>query len=213
LKFQLLSKRNHKVGLLDLDLRGPSAHLVLGAEDVSPKEEKGVVPPEVQGIKFMSAVYYSEHKPTFLRGAEISNSIRELLAITRWGSLDYLLIDMPPGTGEEILDVIRFIKKSEFLVITTSSRMALETVKKLLRMLEELDIPIAGIIENMKTAESPSVEKQIGEFKAPFLGQVRYDRCVEDSIGDVNKLLETNFAKDVENILDARILRLSPDCR
>jgi len=202
----LLSRRGREVGLLDLDLHGPSTHLVLGAGDVSPREEKGVVPPEVHGVKFMSVVYYSRHNPAFLRGEEISNAILELLAITRWGSLDYLLIDMPPGTGEEILDVIRLMgRSSKFLVVTTPSKMALETVRKLLRMLEELGVQVLGIIENMRTPRSPPVEEGLKEFEIPLLGRVRYDGDVEDSIGDVDKLLKTNFAKDVENALNSWI--------
>jgi len=110
-----LSKKGFKIGLLDLDLYGPSSHIILGVKDVFPKEEKGIIPPNVHGINFMSIVYFTEDKPSPFRGIDISNIIIELLAITQWGSLDFLIIDMPPGMGDETLDVIRLIKKSEFL--------------------------------------------------------------------------------------------------
>ena len=93
-----LSKRGYKVGLLDLDLYGPSSHIILGVDDYGfPEEEKGIIPPKISGINFMSIVYFTEDKPSPFRGIDISNIIIELLAITQWGELDYLIIDMPPG--------------------------------------------------------------------------------------------------------------------
>ncbi len=127
-----LSKKGYKVGLLDLDIYGPSSHIILGINDFSfPKEEKGILPHEVSGIKFMSIVYFSQDKPAPLRGTDITNVIIELLAITLWEELDYLIIDMPPGIGDETLDVIHLIKKSEFVVISTPSKVALGAVDKL----------------------------------------------------------------------------------
>ena len=120
-----LSRKGYKTGLMDLDLYGPSSHIILGVKDVYPQEEKGIVPPEVHGIRFMSIVYYTDDKPSPFRGTDISNIIIELLAITQWGSLDFLIIDMPPGIGDETLDVIRFIKDSKFLVVTTPSKVCL----------------------------------------------------------------------------------------
>ncbi|GAG44776.1 unnamed protein product, partial [marine sediment metagenome] len=117
---------------LDLDLYGPSSHIILGMNDFNfPKEDKGIIPPKINGINFMSIVYFSEDKPSPFRGVDITNIIIELLAITQWGELDYLIIDMPPGIGNEVLDVIRYIKKSEFLVVSTPSKVAMGTVGKL----------------------------------------------------------------------------------
>jgi ATP-binding protein involved in chromosome partitioning len=198
----LLSKRGHKVGLLDLDVHGPSIHLIFGLKNARPIEDRGLVPPKVHGIELMSTVFFTRDRPVFLRGADTSNSVRELLALTRWGSLDCLLIDMPPGMGEETLDVIGLMKRAEFLVITTPSKMALASVKKLLRMLKELEVPIIGAIENMRTSRAAfSTEKQMKELEVPFLGQVRYDRSVDNAVGDVSKLLKTKFARDVKDLL------------
>jgi ATP-binding protein involved in chromosome partitioning len=147
----------------------------------------------------MSIIYYTEDKPSPLRGADVSNAIIELLAITRWGSLDFLIIDLPPGIGDETLDVIRFMK-SEFLVVTTPSKVVVETVKKLLALLKELKIPIIGVIENMKIADSSLIERQMNALEVPFLGEIWFDKKLEDSIGDVNKLLRTDFAKNMKKI-------------
>ncbi|MCK5023812.1 MAG: P-loop NTPase, partial [Candidatus Aenigmarchaeota archaeon] len=103
----MLSKAGHKVGLLDLDFSSPSTHVILGIEDLYPVEEKGIIPPEIYGIKYMSIIYYTGDNPSPLRGGDISNAIIELLAITRWEELDFLVIDMPPGIGDIALDTIR----------------------------------------------------------------------------------------------------------
>jgi len=146
-----LSKKGYKVGLLDLDLYGPSSHIILGVNDFGfPEEEKGILPHDISGIKFMSIVYFSQDKPAPLRGIDITNVIIELLAITIWGGLDYLIIDMPPGIGDETLDVIHLVKKSEFIVVSTPSKVALGAVDKLLNILKELKLPILGIVEKTK---------------------------------------------------------------
>jgi ATP-binding protein involved in chromosome partitioning len=197
-----LSRLGYKVGLLDLDLSAPSAHVILGIEEgVYPKEEKGIVPPEVHGIAFMSIVYFTGNEPAPLRGTDISNAMLELLAITQWGFLDFLIVDMPPGIGDAAMDVIRWLKRAEFLVMTTGSRVALETVKKVIKMLAELNVPIIGVIENMKMKESSSVKEELKEFNVPLLGAIEFDMNLEDSIGDANALLDGDVAARLKEIV------------
>lgn len=196
-----LAEKGHTVGLLDLDLYGPSSHIILGVKDVFPEEEKGIVPPMVHGVKFMSIVYFTEDKPSVFRGIDITNIIIELLTITQWGTLDYLIIDMPPSIGDETLDVIRFVKKSEFLVVTTPSKVALGAVSKLLRILKELKIPIIGVLENMKMTEKSIVEDAVAEMEVPFIGSIFFDENLEDAIGDGNLLLKTKFMEELDNNL------------
>ena len=197
-----LSKKGFKVGLLDLDLYGPSSHIILGVSDIFPKEEKGIIPPNVHGINFMSIVYFTEDKPSPFRGIDISNMIVELLAITQWGSLDFLIIDMPPGIGDETLDVIRLIKKSEFLVVSTPSKVSLGTVIKLLRILKELKIPIIGVMENMSMTRSSFIKNEIDVMKLPYLGRISFDNALEKSIGKPDKLLKSDFMGDLDDLLD-----------
>jgi ATP-binding protein involved in chromosome partitioning len=195
-----LIKSDYKVGLLDLDLCGPSAHIILGIKGIYPKEKKGIVPPEVYGIKFMSIVHYTNDKPLALRGIDISNGIIELLTITQWGSLDFLIIDMPPGIGDVTLDIIRLIKRIEFLIVATKSKVVLETVKKLLKILVELKIPIIGIIENMKFTESLYFKEEARGFSTPLLGSIAFDSDLEDAVGDIEQLIKTKFYKGIEEI-------------
>lgn len=198
-----LAKKGYKVGLLDLDLYGPSSHIILGVKKQGfPEEEKGIIPPKINDINFMSIVYFTDDKPSAFRGIDISNIIIELLAITQWGELDYLIIDMPPGIGDETLDVIRLVKRSEFLVVSTPSKVAMGTVSKLLSILKELKLPVIGVIENMKMTESNFVENRISKMHLPYLNSISFDHSLEESIGKPDKLLDTGFMKDLDKTVE-----------
>jgi len=195
-----LARRGYEVGLFDLDFTSPSTHVILGVEGLQPREEKGIIPPQVYGLKYMSIVYYSGEYVSPLRGADVSNALIELLAITRWDNLDFLIVDMPPGISDATLDVIRLVKRIEFVVITTPSRLAFETVRKLISLLSELGIPIMGVIENMKMKESRFIQQQIEGRGIKFWGDIPFDTELEEAIGDVNKLLATQFSKKLGEI-------------
>lgn len=196
-----LSRLGFRVGLLDLDLSAPSTHVILGTEGLYPEEEKGLVPPVIHGIEFMSIVYFTGDNPVPLRGIDVSNAMLELIAVTRWGSLDFLIVDMPPGIGDATMDVIRWMKRAEFLVMATASKVALETVKKLIKMLRVLNVPIIGVIENMKRGDSRLVTVGLKEFDVPFLAVIPFDEKIEDSIGDVNNLLKSDFAAKMKELV------------
>jgi len=204
-----LTKKGYEVGLFDLDFTSPSTHIILGIKGVRPKEDKGIVPPVVNGLEYMSIVYYSGDYASPLRGADVSNALIELLSITRWGKLDFLVIDMPPGIGDATLDLIRLIKNIEFLVVTTSSQLAFETVRKLVKLLKELKVPVAGVVENMKMGDSKNIQQQTRKLGLIFLGEIPYDTQVEEAIGNKNRLASTVFAKKVEEIA-SKIRRLIP---
>ena len=193
----LLSEFGCRVGLLDLDFCGPSAHIILGIRDVFPKEEKGIVPPEVHGVRFLSMVYYAGTEPSPLRGTDISNAIIELLAITQWGKLDFLIIDMPPGMGDTVLDVMRLVKRAEFLIISTPSRTALGTVRKTLQMLKEQKSNILGVIENMKHKGSSINTSWPRDFGVPLMGEIGFDSSLDDATGNPGKILKTQFSQDL----------------
>lgn len=195
-----LANRGFDVGLFDLDFTSPSTHIILGAGDIKPKEEKGIVPPKLQGLRYMSIVYYTGDYATPLRGEDVSNALIELLAITRWEKLDYLVIDMPPGIGDATLDLIRLIRKLRFLIVTTPSQLAFETVKKLVSLLRSLEVLVVGVVENMKMKETDFVKEQVSKLGLSLLGEIQYDHEVEECIGKVEELLKTKFAEKVEKI-------------
>jgi ATP-binding protein involved in chromosome partitioning len=201
----VLARRGCKVGLFDLDFTSPSTHLILGVKDVQPREEKGLVPPVVKGLAYMSLVYFSGDQAAPLRGADVSNALIELLSVTRWGELDFLVIDMPPGIGDAVLDLMRLVERIEFLIVTTSSRLAFETVKKQVRLLQDLKFPIIGVVENMKMAGARGIEEETKKVGVKFLAEIPYDPKVEEAIGDVTKLRGTAIAKRIRHVAASNI--------
>ncbi len=175
-----LVKKGCRVGLFDLDFTSPSTHVILGVKNVQPTEDKGLLPPTVEGMQYMSLVYYSGNQAAPLRGADTSNALIELLAVTIWNELDYLVIDTPPGIGDAMLDLIKLVPRIEFLVVTTPSQLAFETVKKQLLLLQELKIPVLGVVENMKMTESNGIQQKTEAMGIRFLIEIPYDPSVED---------------------------------
>ena len=199
-----LAKEGCRVGLFDLDFTGPSTHIILGlTKDVKLIEDKGIVPATVEGLEYMSLVYFVGDKATPLRGADVSNALIELLSITQWGTLDFLIIDMPPGIGDPVLDLVRLVERIEFLIVTTPSLLAFEVVKKQAELLCELKMPIVGIVENMKRDNSDAIQLKAQTLGLRYLGAIAYDQEVESSIGNPTKLLKTALGKAIDTIKKA----------
>ena len=192
--------KNSSVGLFDLDFTSPSTNIILGLQDAKPTEDKGLIPPKIHGLRYMSIIYFSGDYATPLRGADISNALIELLAITRWENLDYLILDMPPGISDTTLDLMRLIKRIKFLIITTPSQLAFETAKKLTSLLAQQNIPIIGIIENMKTNNSQNIKNQTKTLNLKYLGQTTYDPQIEQALGNPTKLLNTKLGQETQRI-------------
>ncbi len=198
-----LAEKGHRVGLLDLDFHGASDHVILGFEPKEfPEEDRGVVPPTVHGIKFMTIAYYTENRPTPLRGKEISDALIELLTITRWDELDYLVIDMPPGLGDQLLDVLRFLKRGEFLVVATPSKLALNVVEKLIQLLLEEKHKVIGVVENMKLDEEEDVRKLAERYNVPYLIGIPFYPELDAKVGNVKELMKTEFAEKIRELAE-----------
>lgn len=197
-----LVKKGLKIGLFDLDFTSPSTHQILGIKNILPKEDKGIIPPLINNLSYMSLVYYSGELATPLRGEDTSNALIELLSVTKWDTLDILVIDMPPGIGDAVLDLIKLVKNIEFLIITTSSKLAFNTVKKQLKLLKELEVKTIGLVENMKINKLNTIQTETEKLGIPFLGEIPFDHALEESIGDYNKILATNFFKTINESLD-----------
>jgi ATP-binding protein involved in chromosome partitioning len=196
-----LAKEGCRVGLFDLDFTGPSTHIILGVpSNLQPKEDKGIVPPTFEGLYYMSLVYYVGDNPTPLRGVDVSNALIELLSVTQWGELDFLVIDMPPGIGDAVLDLVRLVARIEFLIISTPSLLAFEVVKKQVALLCELQMPIIGVVENMKMDKSNCIQTETERLCLRYIGAIPNDAQVESAIGNPTKLLETAVGKAMPQI-------------
>jgi ATP-binding protein involved in chromosome partitioning len=195
----LLSKKGFGTGLLDLDFAGASDHVVLGADGVFPKERLGLEPPVVSGVKFMSVSFFSKNKAVPLRGANVSDAVIEMLAVTQWGELDFLVIDMPPGINDTALDVIRLLPRTEVLAVTTPSVLAHSVLDRSIELYNNLNIPLLGVIENMSG--------RAGVRSARASGRLRYDAGLEKALGKPAKMLKTKFAADLGRIAGSLLRR------
>jgi ATP-binding protein involved in chromosome partitioning len=196
----VIAEQGKRAGLLDLDFTGPSDHLILGARTGFPQERYGVEPPSIGGIRFMSVTHFAGPDPAPLRGADVTNVLLELLAITQWGELDFLVIDMPPGLGDITLDIARLLPRAEYLAVATRSRVVLETVRKTLRLHAELQTRMCGIVENMQRRESPAVPELAASLGVRHLGALPYDETLEDAIGDPLRISVTPFAEALRKV-------------
>ncbi|MCW4013916.1 MAG: Mrp/NBP35 family ATP-binding protein [Candidatus Bathyarchaeota archaeon] len=200
-----LRDKGYKVGLLDLDFTSPATHVIMGVEGLYPEEDYGIIPPLAHDLRYMSITHYSLDEPAPLRGVDVSNAIIELLAITKWGELDYLVVDMPPGIGDATLDTIRLIPKIQFVVVSTPSRVAYQSVRRMLLLLRQLGIPVTGVVENMVMKPSDYVKSDVEALGLAYLGSVDFDEDIEASLGDVDALSETGFYKRIGEIFPSVI--------
>lgn len=148
-----LAKQGAKVGMVDADVYGPSLPMMLGVSDgTRPEvlEQKFFVPVEAQGIKSMSMGYLAtEQTPMVWRGPMASGALLQILTQTMWGDLDYLVVDMPPGTGDIQLTLAQKAQLSGAVIVTTPQDIALLDARKAIEMFRKVNIPILGIVENM----------------------------------------------------------------
>lgn len=199
-----LRGEGRRVGLLDLDLWGPSDHVVLGVPRPGFREDGGLVPDVVAGLAFMSIASIVGERPALLRGEDISNAILELLAITIWGELDVLMVDMPPGFGDTLLDAARYLPRAEYVVVTTPSELTLATTRKMLELLRRLELPVLGLVENLRReGDAGGVGALAAGGDQRLLGAIGYDEGYEACLGNPERLRGTGFFRDVRVIATA----------
>jgi len=194
-----------KVGLMDADIYGPSQHIMFGVRGERPlmKEVDGkgwIVPIEKFGIKMMSiGLLIDEKQAVVWRGPMVSSAIRQFVSEVDWGELDYLVIDMPPGTGDIHLTIVQTVPVTGVIVVTTPQTVALADAKKGIAMFgqAQLKVPVIGLVENMSyftPAELPDNKYYIfgkdggknlaEEFDIPFLGQIPIVESIREG-GDI----------------------------
>jgi len=182
-----LSQTGAKVGLLDADIYGPSIPLMLGMKDgYMEVEDNKLQPAESNGLQVVSFGFFAEqsHQAAIYRGPIISGILKQFLVDTNWSNLDYLIVDLPPGTGDIPLTLAQTIPITGILVVTTPQDVASNVAVKAVGMFEKLNVPIIGVVENMSHFICPTCNdkhyifgdggaKKISEqFKIPFLGEI-----------------------------------------
>ncbi len=165
-----LVEKGLKVGLLDIDLHGPSLPKMIGLEGQHPKaSEEGIQPLEYKGLKLMSIGFLlpSTSDAMIIRGPMKAGAIQQLLADVAWGELDVLLVDCPPGTGDEPLSAVQMLgQNSKAVVVTTPQDVALVDVEKSLSFCRELKLPVVGLVENMSGFICPHCNEKSDIFKS-----------------------------------------------
>ncbi len=146
-----LSQEGYKVGVFDLDFYGPNAHLLFKDATLSPfKDTEGFKPAEYRGLKLMSLSFLvSEREPMFMRGPLAGKLLKELTLRVIWGPLDFLILDLPPGTGDIFLEMLQVFDPDGFLMVTTCHKLSLADSRRVLTILKAEEIPILGVVENM----------------------------------------------------------------
>src|ERR1700676_1562416 len=183
-----LAKLGRKVGLLDADVYGPNVPLMMGVQETPRGQGDRIGPIERYGVKLMSMGFLNPgDKPLVWRGPMLHSVIQQFLRQVDWGELDYLIIDLPPGTGDVALSLIQTAPLSGAVVVTTPSDVSLEDARKAVNMFAQVRVPILGMIENMSYLIAPGSGERIDVFgegggkrtaaqmKVPFLGEIALD--------------------------------------
>lgn len=162
-----LAKLGSKVGVLDADILGPNLPIMFGIDKIAYGDGSMLIPNSNYDVKVMSLGFLMEDKdsPVIWRGPIVSSAIQELFTLTKWDDIDYLLIDLPPGTGDSMLTVGQSIPLSGSIVVTTPAKVSTSDATKFLKTFEKLNVPILGIIENMSYFIEP-----VGKIKYCIFG-------------------------------------------
>ena len=186
-----LAKTGAKVGLLDADIYGPSMPMMFGIDERPIVENDRLIPFEKFGIKIMSLGFVLDvDTPVIWRGPMVVRAIEQMLGDVEWGALDYLIVDLPPGTGDAQLTLSQKVPLSGAVIVSTPQDIALIDARKGLAMFQKVNVPVLGIVENMSTfvcphcGESTDVFKRGGaertaeELDSTFLGRIPLDPAI-----------------------------------
>jgi len=151
-----LAQAGARVGLLDADIYGPNVPTMMGVNRIPPIKEKLIVPAEAYGVKIMSIGFLvSPDQPLIWRGPMLHSAIQQFINDVDWGDLDYLIVDLPPGTGDAQLSLTQSIPLSGGIIVTLPQKVSLEDARRGLQMFKAMDVPVFGVIENMSYLEMP----------------------------------------------------------
>ena len=221
-----LKKLGHNVGILDADIYGPSVPRMMNISE-KPKinENKKLLPIERYGIKCMSIGFLiGEDTPTIWRGPMIMKALEQMFNGVEWGNLDYLIIDLPPGTGDAQITLAQSSKLSGSIIVSTPQDIALIDARKAINMFKRVDVPVLGVVENMsyficsncderhEIFSYGGAKKEAEKFETNFLGELPIDKnlrihsdkgepvCISEPESDIAKMY-IKIAKNLNNII------------
>src|ERR1700761_4469413 len=188
-----LARMGNKVGLIDADIYGPNIPLMMGSNQqpkVGPANQ--IIPNITHGVKTISIGYLSPgDKPMVVRGPMLHRIIRQVLQQVEWGELDYLIVDLPPGTGDVVISLVQTVPLTGAVVVSTGSGVALQDARKALEMFHQVKVEVIGLVENMSQMTLPNGEvidvfgaggtaNTARQYNLPFLGSIDLDPQVRE---------------------------------
>lgn len=185
-----LAKAGAKVGLLDADIYGPNIPTMMGVSKLPAPGKEKLIPAEAYGVKMMSIGFLVKpDQPLIWRGPMLNSAIRQFLSDVEWGELDYLIVDLPPGTGDAALSLTQSLPLSGGIIVTLPQHVSMEDARRGMEMFRQLNVPIFGVVENMSYLELPDGtrmdifgtgggEQLAKEGGVPFLGTIPIDANV-----------------------------------
>lgn len=192
-----LVQQGYDVGLLDADIYGPSIPTMFGLRDAKPRvnADRKLLPVEKHGLKLLSMGFMVDpDKAVIWRGPMVSNAIRQFLSQTYWGDLDYLILDLPPGTGDIQLTIVQTVALTGAIVVSTPQEVALADARKGVEMFKNVDVPVLGIVENMAYFIPPDLpdrkyyifgqggaRRLANQIEVPLIGEVPIEQTVRES--------------------------------
>ena len=190
-----LEQTGARVGLCDCDIYGPSISLMFGTrERPMATEENKIIPIEQYGLRLMSMGFLlDDTSPAILRGPMVTRYTQQFLRQVEWGELDYLVLDLPPGTGDIQLTIVQTVALSGAIIVTTPQEVALIDARKAATMFDKVNVPVLGLIENMSHFVSPSDgkrydifgagggEREAKRLRVPLLGQIPIDIATREA--------------------------------
>jgi ATP-binding protein involved in chromosome partitioning len=188
-----LAKLGHKVGLIDADIYGPNVPMMMGAtRQPNIVGENRIEPLLAHGVKFISVGLISPgDKPMVMRGPMLHQIIRQFLQQVEWGELDFLIVDLPPGTGDVVISLVQTVPLTGAVVVSTGSSVALQDARKALEMFHQVKVDVIGMVENMSQMTLPNgevidvfgaggTERTAAQFGLEFLGAVELDPRIRE---------------------------------
>ncbi len=226
-----LAQTGAKVGLMDADIYGPNIPMMMGVPEPPRKEGDKIRPAEAHGVKIMSMGFFVPEETAIVwRGPMVHTAIQQFFRDVLWGELDYLLVDLPPGTGDAQLSLSQIVPLTGVVTVTTPQEVALYDVRKGVMMFKKVNVPLLGVIENMSffvcghCGERTDIfsfaggERAAKKFDIPFLGRIPLDSAIREG-GDVGMPIVsavpnsplTKAFQGVAEALQARVKELTSE--
>jgi ATP-binding protein involved in chromosome partitioning len=189
-----LAQLGQRVGLMDADIYGPNVPLMMGSTQQPVIGEGNLIAPnETHGVKTISIGYISPgDQPLVMRGPMLHKIVQQFLQQVDWGQLDYLIVDLPPGTGDVVLSLVQTVPLTGAVVVSTPSDVSLQDARKALEMFAQVNVEVLGIVENMSSFTCPHCHKEIDifskggvertakQFNVPFLGSIELMAAIRE---------------------------------